>query len=75
MGFSRQEYWDGSPFPSPGALADPGIEPMSPALQADSLPCELSGNPRKKLGSDAKWARGSPKPGRNEAGGVTMSPR
>ena len=43
MGFSRQEYWDGSPFPSPGALADPGIEPMSPALQADSLPSEPQG--------------------------------
>ena len=34
---SRQEYWSGLPLPSPGALPDPGIEPMSPALQADSL--------------------------------------
>ena len=34
MGFSRQEYWSGLPFPSPGDLLDPGIEPMSPALQA-----------------------------------------
>ena len=41
MGFSRQEYWSGSPFPSPGDLADPGIEPRSSALQADSLPTEL----------------------------------
>ena len=32
MGFSRQEYWSGLPFPSPGDLPDPGIEPMSPAL-------------------------------------------
>ena len=37
MGFSRQEYWRGWPFPSPGDLADPGVEPGSPALQADSL--------------------------------------
>ena len=40
MGFSRQEYWSELPFPSPGDLSDPGIEPMSPvspALQADSL--------------------------------------
>ena len=39
--FSRQEYWSGLPFPSPGDLPDPGIEPESPALQADSLPTEL----------------------------------
>ena len=38
MGFSRQEYWSGFPIPSPGDLPDPGIEPKSPALQADSLP-------------------------------------
>ena len=41
MGFSRQEYWRGLPFPSPGELPDPGIEPRSPALQADSLPSEF----------------------------------
>ena len=41
MGFSRQEYWGGLPFPSPGDLLDPGIEPESPALQADSLLTEL----------------------------------
>ena len=41
MGFSRQEYWNGLPFPSPGDLPNPGIEPGSPALQADSLPTEL----------------------------------
>ena len=35
-GFSRQAYWSGLPFPSPGDLPDPGIEPGSPALQADS---------------------------------------
>ena len=38
MEFSRQEYWSGLPFPSPGDLPDPGIEPWSPALQADTLP-------------------------------------
>ena len=37
MEFSRQEYWSGYLFPSPGDLSDPGIEPRSPALQADSL--------------------------------------
>ena len=41
MGFSRQEYWSGLPFPSPGDLPDLGIEPGSPVLQADSLPTEL----------------------------------
>ena len=41
VGFSRQEYWSGLPFPSPGDLPDPGIEPRSPALQADALTSEL----------------------------------
>ena len=41
MGFFRQEYWNGLPFPSPGDLPDPVTEPISPALQADSLPTEL----------------------------------
>ena len=40
MGFLRPEYWSGLPFPSPGDLPDPGIEPMSPELEADSLPTE-----------------------------------
>ena len=40
MGFSRQEYWSGVPFPSLGDLPNPGIEPGSPALQADTLPSE-----------------------------------
>ena len=43
MGFSRQEYWRGLPFPSPGDLPDPGIEPGSPTLQADTLPSEPPG--------------------------------
>ena len=40
MGFSRQEYWSGLPFPSPGNLPGPGIEPGSPALEADALTSE-----------------------------------
>ena len=43
MGFSRQEYWSGLPFPSLGYLPDPGIEPRSPALQADTLTSEPPG--------------------------------
>ena len=43
MEFSRQEYWSGLPFPSPGDLPDPGIEPRSPALQADTLSSEPPG--------------------------------
>ena len=48
MGFSRQEYWNGLPFPPPGDLPDPGIKPgspVSPALQADSLPAKPSMKP------------------------------
>ena len=43
MGFSRQEYWGELPFPSPGDLPDPGIESMSPALQADALTSQPPG--------------------------------
>ena len=43
MELSRQEFWSGLPFPSPGDLPNPGTEPGSPALQADSLPTELQG--------------------------------
>ena len=45
MGFSRQEYWSGLPFPSPGDLPDPGIEPRSPKLQADTLTSAPPGKP------------------------------
>ena len=45
MGFSRQDCWSGWPFPSPGDLPNPGIEPGSPALQADALPSEPPGKP------------------------------
>ena len=51
MGFSRQEYWSGLPFPSPGDLPDPGIEPGSHTLQADALLSEPPG----KLRTDFKW--------------------
>ena len=44
--FSRQEYWSGLPFPSPGDLPNPGIKPGSPALQADALPSEPPGKPQ-----------------------------
>ena len=45
MAFSRQEYWSGLPFPSPGDLPDPGIEPWSPTLRADTLLSEPPGKP------------------------------
>ena len=44
IGFSRQEYWSGLPFPYLGDLSNPGIKPGSPALKADSLPFEPTGN-------------------------------
>ena len=46
MGFSRQEYWSGLPCPPPGDLPYSGIEPRSPALQAESLPAEPPGKPQ-----------------------------
>ena len=45
MGFARQEYWSESPFHSPGDLPNPGINPVSPAWQADSLPLNHQGSP------------------------------
>ena len=45
MGFSRQEYWSGLPFPSSEDLPDPGIDPGSPALWVDTLPSEPQGKP------------------------------
>ena len=49
MGFSRQEYWSGLPFPSSGDLPDPGIKSRSPTLQGDSLPSEPPGKPQNLL--------------------------
>ena len=46
MGFSRQECWSGLPFPAPGDLPNPGIEPWSSTLQADALPSEPPGKPK-----------------------------
>ena len=66
MGFSRQEYWSGLPFPSPGDLPNPGIEPWSPAFQADALTSEPPGKshslfhfPPNKLGMSAYYIFGS----------------
>ena len=55
MGFSRQEYWSGLPFPSPEDLPDPGIEPRSPALQADALLSEPLGKDTSKKGKIIIW--------------------
>ena len=49
MGFSRQEYWSGLPFPSPGDLPNPGIEPGSSALEADALTSEPPNEEEKKI--------------------------
>ena len=57
MGFSRQDYWIGLPFPSPGDLPDPGIEPGSPTLQADALPSEPPRKPEKGRGRRKKGWR------------------
>ena len=53
MGFPRQEYWSGLPFPSPGDLPDPGIEPASPMSQVDSLPLSHLGGPCPERGHPA----------------------
>ena len=52
MGFSRQEYWSGLPFLSPGDLPNPGIEPGSPALQVDALSSVPPGNPLINIGPE-----------------------
>ena len=55
MGFPKQEYWSGLPFPSLGDLPNPGIEPGSPALQADALPSEPPGKTHFLEGFYRKW--------------------
>ena len=55
MGFSRQEYWNGLPFPSPGDLPNPGIKPWSPALQVDSWPSEPVGKPKYVYSFNQIW--------------------
>ena len=52
MGFSRQKYWSGQPFPSPGDLPNPGIKPRFPVLQVDSLLCQPPGNSTFKVTCD-----------------------
>ena len=55
MGFSRQEYWSGLPFPSPGDLPDPGIEPGSSALEADALTSLILVAQKKKFLGFCTW--------------------
>ena len=56
MEFSRQEYWSGLPFPSPGDLPNPWIEPWYPTLQTGSLPSEPPGKPKIGKNSLSVWA-------------------
>ena len=70
MRFSRQEYWSGLPFPSPGDLPDPGIEPGSPTLQADALPSEPPGKTFQEGRSGQIWQILQ---GGDAKGNVTMS--
>ena len=59
MRFPREEYWSGLPCPPPGDLPNPGMEPRSPALQADALLSELPGNDRGYIPAkgDRKWSK------------------
>ena len=57
MGFSRQEYWSGLPFPSPGDLPDPRIKPRPPTLQADALVSEPPEKPSPKVDHNIKYGR------------------
>ena len=52
LGISQQAYWSGLPFPSPGDLPNPGTEPVSPALQAGSLPLSRQGSRFTEVGED-----------------------
>ena len=63
MGFSRQEYWSGLPFPSPWVLPDTGIKPRSPVLQADTLLTEPPGKPQRVV-SMSNFGQPSPGDGR-----------
>ena len=85
MGFSRHEYWSGLPFPSPGDLPDPGIEPRSPTLQADPLTSAPPGKPlntriqslrrpqrfQGRKGSQVERRRGRRQERGGESGGLT----
>ena len=61
MGFSGQEYWSGLPFPSPGDLPDPGIEPEFPALEADALTSEPPGEGKLVIKYDTPFVQCSHK--------------
>ena len=64
MEFSRPEYWNGQPFPSPWDLPDPGSKPRSPALQADFLPAEPPGKSKNtRVGSLSLLQGNLPDPG------------
>ena len=52
MGFSRQKYWSGLPFPSPRDLPNPGFEPVCPAVQVNSLPLSHLGSPSFAIDND-----------------------
>ena len=58
MEFSRPKYWSGYPFPSPGDLPNLGMEPRSPALQADSLPAKPQGKPKNTEASSLSLLQG-----------------
>ena len=60
MGFSRQEFWSRLPFPSPGGLSDPGIEPTSPALAGRFFTLTPPGKPSKLAAAAAKSLQSSP---------------
>ena len=71
MEFSRQESWSRLPFPSPGDLPDPGIEPRSPGQQADSLPLSQKGSPSQE-GDKGITVTAKPKDSSAEAWCVTV---
>ena len=73
MGFSRQEYWSGLPFPPPGDLPNPGIEPGSPTLQADSLQSEPPGKPKITGVGSLSYSRGTSWPGNRTVVSCTAS--
>ena len=86
LGFSRQEHWSGLPFPSPEHLPDPGIEPGSPALQADTLPSEppVKGHVKTDLSvqamllqllTSARRAQAQPQSPGDEGTGLAREPR
>ena len=72
MEFSRQEYWSGLPFPSPGHLPNPGIEPGSPPLQADALPSEPPGTLAKATPDNTEQPNVQPAPAQKEASTPTQ---